>query len=163
MAEEAPNGQGLWRKAEEGLNLGSVALLLIMMFLGAFDVIGRYLFNSPITGAMEWSQMLQVGLVFLALGYVQATDSHVKMEFFLVRYPRNLQKAIIIAGLALTFVVFALMLWQSALIAVADLKQGRLIETVLLPIYPFKFLVPIGSFFVCVECGLQIISKLKPS
>ena len=64
------------RVVEGGLNVVAGLMLLGMMFLGACDVVGRYLFNSPITGAMEISSILMGGMVFLAWASSSRPTSH---------------------------------------------------------------------------------------
>lgn len=137
-------------------------MLLLMMFLGSADVIGRYAFNRPITGTMEWSQMLMAGLVLLGLGYVQATQSHVRVDLIILRYPPPVKLIVELAILILTFVLLGFIAWQSTIIALADLKQHRLIETIYMPTFPFKLLVPFGASIACLECIIQM-AHLFPS
>ena len=46
-------------------NIGMV-MFVFLMLIGASDVIGRYIFNRPITGTLEISQILMAGMVLLA-------------------------------------------------------------------------------------------------
>ena len=47
-------------------------VLFGMMLLTIFDVIGRYIFNLPITGAYEITEAMMVTVVFFFIGYAQA-------------------------------------------------------------------------------------------
>jgi TRAP-type C4-dicarboxylate transport system permease small subunit len=137
-----------------------VAMLLAMMFLGAADVIGRYLFNHPIQGAMEGSQLLMAGVALLCWGYTQASKSHISIDLFIMRYPARLQAIMGIAGLFLTIVVFGLITWQSLLLALEAYRQHRMLENIPLPLFPFKLMVPVGAFILCIESTIQLIQRL---
>lgn len=138
-----------------------VAMLLAMMFLGAADVIGRYLFNNPIKGAMEGSQLLMAGVALLCWGYTQATKSHISIDLFILRYPARLQAIIGIASLILTIVVFGLITWQSMLLAIEAYEQHRMLDNIPFPLFPFKLMVPIGAFILCIESIIQLIQRFN--
>ncbi len=151
--------QGI-RHAEEILIFIGIGMLTALMFLGSADVIGRYVFNRPISGAMEWSQILMAGLTLLGLGYAQAKGAHIRVDFFVIRYSPRIKLVVEIAILILTLVFFAFILWQSAMIAFQDLRENRIVETICFPLFPVKLLVPLGSLVVCLECITQLVHLL---
>lgn len=137
-----------------------VGMLLIMMFLGAGDVLGRYLFNHPIKGTLEISQLMMAGVALLCWGYTQAIKGHISIEILLMRYPARVQSIINLFSLILTILIFGLITWQSTLIAVETMKQSRMLENIPLPLFPFKFMVPVGAFVLCLEAITQLIQLL---
>ena len=64
--------------------LTAVVCLLIfaMMALVFFDVLGRYLFSSPITGAFEIIEFLLALLIFAGLPLVTMSRSHITIGMF---------------------------------------------------------------------------------
>src|SRR4030066_331803 len=64
-----------------------VGMLFVLMMLGAADVVGRYLFNSPIQGTMEVSELLLAGIVFFGWAYTQAARGHITVDLFFSRIP----------------------------------------------------------------------------
>jgi TRAP-type C4-dicarboxylate transport system permease small subunit len=56
--------------------------LFAMAFVGA-EVLMRYVFNAPIPGHLEGSELLMPIIVFLAISYTQATRGHVGMDLVL--------------------------------------------------------------------------------
>jgi TRAP-type C4-dicarboxylate transport system permease small subunit len=152
------------RKIEIVFLFIGVGMLLIMMFLGAGDVLGRYLFNKPIKGALEVSQLMMAGVALLCWGYTQAMKGHISIEILLMRYPARVKSIINFFSLILTIVVFSLITWQSTLIAIETLRQHRMLENLPFPLFPFKFLVPVGAFVLCLESTIQVfhfIFKVK--
>ena len=71
------------RKSWFDLALGAAAslLLLAMMLLTFADVLGRYLFNSPLRGAFEVTELALLTLIFAGLPLVSRADEHVTMDF----------------------------------------------------------------------------------
>jgi tripartite ATP-independent transporter DctM subunit len=56
------------------------AVIMLMVGMTFADVIMRYLFNSPITGAMEITQVLLIAAVFLAIAHTHNQKGHVSVD-----------------------------------------------------------------------------------
>ena len=73
--------------------------LFAMMMITFIDVIGRYLFNSPIFGAAEIIQFLLAGTVFSGMVLVSHEDKHVAVELVApalrARIPRTHQLIVV--------------------------------------------------------------------
>jgi TRAP-type C4-dicarboxylate transport system permease small subunit len=151
------------RTGENVICIGAGLMLLGMMFIGAGDVVGRYLFNRPITGAMEISQLLMGGSIFLALAYTHAEKAHVSVDIVFTRYPPRVRAILTSIMMFISFVLFALITWQSFLIAMSDLASGKLVRVILIPLGPFKFLLPLGALFISLECIIQMFHSLPES
>lgn len=145
------------RFVENGLNIIAGLMLLGMMFLGACDVIGRYLFNSPITGALEISTILMGGMVFLAWSYTQANRAHVTVDIFFVLYPPRVRAILNFVMMFLSLILFTFIVWQSTAIALSDWQGGKLVRLILIPVAPFKLMVSLGGLFICLEFIIQMI------
>jgi len=51
------------------------------MVLTFFDVVGRYVFNRPLRGAFEITELALLVLIFAGLPLVSHADEHVTMDF----------------------------------------------------------------------------------
>jgi TRAP-type C4-dicarboxylate transport system permease small subunit len=67
-------------------------VLLCMMVLTICDVIGRYFFNSPVTGAYEITEVMMITVVFLFIGYTQAQKGHISIDFVIHYDPDRLDE-----------------------------------------------------------------------
>jgi len=148
------------QKIESVLSYIVVALIMAMMFLGTADVIGRYAFNSPIKGTLEISELLMAVAIFFAWGYVQSSNSNIRVDFIIKRYPYKVRQIVELLILLLTFLLFAFITRQSFKVAMIDLGYGRLIENVYIPAYPFKLMLSLGAAMVCLETIIQIFYQL---
>jgi TRAP-type C4-dicarboxylate transport system permease small subunit len=62
------------------LGLAAAAVMLGLMALTCADVIGRYLFNRPIPGGFELTEMLLAALIFAGLPLVSLRNDHVTVD-----------------------------------------------------------------------------------
>jgi len=72
---------GWERWADAVLGIAASAILLVMMLLTFVDVVARYLFNRPVAGAFEVTELLLLVLIFAGLPLVSYADEHVTMDF----------------------------------------------------------------------------------
>jgi len=76
-----PPDPGRKRRAEAILGGAASAILLAMMLLTVVDVAGRYVFNRPVRGAFEVTELMLVVLIFAGLPLVSYADEHAVMDF----------------------------------------------------------------------------------
>jgi TRAP-type C4-dicarboxylate transport system permease small subunit len=112
---------GLARRLDRGLEplLGAIAgvPLFCMMSVTFVDVVLRYIFNAPLRGSFEVTELMLVVLIFAALPLVSRREEHVVMDFL----DRYLGPAVLRLLRALEHVVSATvmsglgwLLWQKA-------------------------------------------------
>ena len=69
------------RHAESVLGVAASVILFLMMALTFVDVVARYVFNRPVRGAFEVTELLLVVPIFAGLPLVSYADEHVTMDF----------------------------------------------------------------------------------
>lgn len=62
------------------LGLIAASVLFVMMSITAVDVIGRYLFNKPLAGGFEITEMGLAVLIYCALPLVSARREHIVID-----------------------------------------------------------------------------------
>jgi TRAP-type C4-dicarboxylate transport system permease small subunit len=109
-----------------------------MMALTFVDVAGRYLFNAPLGGAKELTEVLLALMVFGAAPLVTTTRSHITTALFESAMKGGILKVrngVIAIVSALCCAVLAWRLWVQA-VAMAELKGGTpLLGVPLAPIF----------------------------
>lgn len=70
---------GVW--LDRALGAASAMLLFCLMALTTADVIGRYVFNWPLRGAFELTELLLLTLIFAGLPLASRVDEHVTLDF----------------------------------------------------------------------------------
>jgi TRAP-type C4-dicarboxylate transport system permease small subunit len=135
--------------------------LFIMMCLTVVDVIGRYVFNSPILGAFEMTEFLVLITVFSFLGYAQAQKSHVTVDIIFDRFPRSARQTISIINYLVSLIVVFVIAWMGFEKAVETYHTGEKPLNLSVPDYPFIFFLSLGAAIMCIEFIRDIIRKLS--
>ena len=74
-----PSEAGVW--LDRALGAAAAVLLFGLMALTAADVVGRYIFNWPLRGAFEVTELMLAVLIFAGLPLVSFSDEHAVMDF----------------------------------------------------------------------------------
>ena len=108
----------LWeRRADAVLGVAASAVLFSMMTLTFVDVVARYVFNRPLRGAFEVTELMLLVLIFAGLPLVTHAGEHVTMDLidrFLGARERHLARRLVeLVCAALTFLL-AWLMWIKA-------------------------------------------------
>lgn len=149
------------RKITNTLRAIAMGVLVMLMFLGTADVIGRYLFDKPIKGVYSISEVMLVVVVFFGWAYTLSVGKHVKIDTVFLLFPPRVRTLSGVITSVIALVTFSLITWQSALRAMNSQKAHEIIDILEIPVYPFQFLVSVGSFALCLELIVQILQSLN--
>src|SRR5437016_8391189 len=78
-ATSSPSEVGVW--LDRALGAAAAILLFCLMALTTADVIGRYIFNWPLRGAFELTELMLLTLIFAGLPLASRADEHVTLDF----------------------------------------------------------------------------------
>lgn len=135
------------------------AVLVLMMLLTTADVAGRYLFNAPILGVFEVTEFMMVCLVFCSLAYTQSKKAHVAVDFLATLIPRKGQQVIDILNYLISLIILALITWKSVERGFEVMATKECSAILQIPVYPFMFLVALGSAALCIEYLKDIVNS----
>lgn len=116
-----------------------------MMLLTSVDVVARYVFNSPVKGAFELTEIGLAMLVYLAMPVATATGSHIAVELL------PLPKSRVLGGLLRLFVnlviagTFALIAWKVWQHAGKLTSYGQVTNSLEVPVGMIAYIVAIGA------------------
>ena len=130
--------------------LGCVALCS-MMGLTVVDVVGRYVFNSPILGAFEITSFLVSILVFSFLGYAQSQKSHVTVDILVNSFPEKVQSVVKLINYTIALFMMILISWKGFEKAIESMESGDSPMNLPIPIHPFVFFLAFGCGTMCIE------------
>jgi TRAP-type C4-dicarboxylate transport system permease small subunit len=146
------------RYADFALGAVAATVLFGMMAVTAVDVLGRYLFNSPLQGGYELTQLLMLSLVFSALPTVTRRGEHITVGLFENAF-RGWARAVRDAIIALIVVLgSAYLAWRLYVLAGRFGAFGDTTATSRIPLAPFAYagalamiLCAIASLVLAVE------------
>ena len=139
--------------------VGTIGLFLLMLVVTA-DVFLRDVFNQPIKGSIEIAELFQVLVVFFGLAYCEAHRGHVRAEVLIAYLGRRAQLALDAFTTLIALGLFALMVWYSTLNAIETWHSQELFEMMRIPVWPYRFIVPVGAFVFCLELLLRLWSDI---
>jgi TRAP-type C4-dicarboxylate transport system permease small subunit len=145
--------------------LGAIAgvLLFGMMTLTFIDVLLRYLFNAPLQGSFEITELMLVVLIFAALPLVSRREEHVVMDFLDRFLPLRIYRALrafehIVS--AAVMIGMGCLMWQKAskLAAYGDTSAILRIE-----LAPFVYAIAVLIFITAlIHVGLVFTRRRDP-
>ena len=94
------------------LGSGCVLMLAGLVLLTLADIVGRYWFNSPISGAFELTQIMLAMLIFLALPLTTFGGEHVEVDIFYQMAAPVYQTLMRVFGSVCSVVALSVMAWQ---------------------------------------------------
>jgi TRAP-type C4-dicarboxylate transport system permease small subunit len=142
--------------------LGAAAALLLfsLMAVTTVDVIGRYIFNWPLRGGFEITELLLLTLIFAGLPLVSRADEHVTMDFIdaalgkrgrrLLRRLVDIVCGLIILGLA----------WRVYVKAGKIAGYGDTTEVLLIPVGVFVYFM---ALMVAVTSVVHLVKAVLPA
>jgi len=146
---------------EAGLNIVGAALVGFLMLFTVGEIVGRYLFNSPIKGHVEIVQLTMAGVVFLGIAFTQKVGGHVRMEFVVSALKGWLRIITESFTLLLSLFIFAMITVYSLQDTLYCLSIGDNTPLLYWPTWPSKLCIPLGSFFLCLRLVIQIVQYLS--
>ena len=127
------------RRVDAVLGIAASALLLAMMALTFFDVVARYLFNRPIRGAFELTELMLLVLIFAGLPLVSHSDEHVTMDFIDRMLPPRALPVLIRVVHGLVAALFFFLTWQMIIKANRIAGYGDTTDVLRIPVGPFVY------------------------
>lgn len=107
----------LGRVGDRVLGVAAATVLFAMMMLTSVDVLLRYVFNAPLRGAFEVTELLMAVLIFCGLPLVSRRDEHVTVDFAGSLFPAWMRSALhVMVQLACAALMFGAgwLLWVKA-------------------------------------------------
>lgn len=135
----------------------SAILLMALMSLTVADVLGRYLFDAPIPGATEVTELMLASVVFIGLPAVSLEREHVIVD--LITSKLRLAVRVVIERVVRVFSagIFIFVAWR--IWAVGDQIAGYsgTTPTLKLPIAPLAYVMAV----LCALAGIALFLRLN--
>lgn len=135
-------------------------MLAMIMFLNAGDVVGRVMFDKPVEGTKEISELIMALMVFCGLAYNQIKKGNVQIDLVTSHLSTRIQGVIDSGAFFLCGVMAALMSWQAILNAQDMAEEGRITIELGLPLAPFLLVVAGSSALLAVVFLIDAIHSL---
>ena len=156
---------GWWGKIKEWVRtlnrfvarVGGVFLIALML-ITAIDVAGRDVFNHPIAGTVELSQYMLAVFVLLGFAYAHQVKAHVAVSIFTSHLNEQARLVLNIIATLLCLFVSCILVWQGW---VVGMEEKAVSDMLRVPQYPFRLLVAVAAFLMCLELLIDLGDSLK--
>ena len=138
------------------------SLIVGMMVLIVSSGFSRLLFGKSLLGSIEISEVLMVGIVYFGLAQAQQQKLNVRTELVTSRFPRKAQCLFSLLGLLTGLSIMIVVLGYTAEGAYSSflIRETRF-GVMSFPVWPAKAIVPLGSFFLCLQLLIDLVKETK--
>jgi TRAP-type C4-dicarboxylate transport system permease small subunit len=132
--------ESVWEaRIDAALGFAASVILFALMLITFVDVVARYLFNFPLRGAFEISELLLLVLIFAGLPLVSHADEHVTMDFIDHMLPEPALRVLERVVHALCAAVLFFLTWQIWLKAGKIAAYGDTTDVLRILVAPFVY------------------------
>ena len=128
---------------QRALGVTSAVVLFAMMLVTAVDVAGRYLFNKPIAGGFELTEILLAALIYCGLPLVSARREHIVIDTFDPMFSRAVKRGLDMVAEVVCAVALAGVGWLIFLRANRVAEYGDTTSVLKLPLAPVVYLMAV--------------------
>ena len=138
------------------------ALFIAIGFIVSYEVIMRYLFNSPTIWVNEVSRFLQIWATYLALTYSFHKKDFIRITVIYDRLNDNGKKILDFISFIFILIFSSFVVYYGWLIAYDSLKVGRTSSTILdVPSFLTELAIPLCFAFLVLRVILEIIKYVR--
>jgi TRAP-type C4-dicarboxylate transport system permease small subunit len=127
------------RRADAVLGIAASVILFLMMLLTFVDVVARYLFNFPLRGGFEITELMLLVLIFAGLPLVSHADEHVTMDFIDRMLPEAGRRFLVRLVHAVCAAVMFFLTWQVWIKAGKIAGYGDTTDVLKITVGPFVY------------------------
>jgi len=128
---------------QRALGVTSAVVLFAMMLVTAVDVAGRYLFNKPIAGGFELTEILLAALIYCGLPLVSSRREHIVIDTFDPMFSRAVKRGLDMVAEVVCAVALAGVGWLIFLRANRVAEYGDTTSVLKLPLAPVVYLMAV--------------------
>lgn len=125
-------------------------LLFSMMVLTFVDVWGRYIFNAPVPGGFEITELMMATLIFAGLPLVTLHDEHISVDLIDPFFPRALLRWRDALVGVLCVVMVAVLSHRMWLKAEEQVEYGDMTAALHIPVAPVTYFMAVTAALTCV-------------
>lgn len=142
--------------------MSSQIVLFAAVTIIFYDVVMRYLFNSPSSWVLEISEYMLVFIAVAGAADVQRRKTHIKMDFFYNKFGINircyLDLIFYIATVFFAFLIFMTSLQMTLIAYCYGLRSNSLIGTAMF--IPYS-IVPFGMLIFLMQSIVDLVESVK--
>jgi TRAP-type C4-dicarboxylate transport system permease small subunit len=139
----------------------SGALLVGLMMLTVVNILGRWLFNTPVPGTVELTEIGMVGIVFMGLAYAQVREDHIKVDLLYEQLGARGRRVLGLFAALVSFATVAVLTWRLWAYASRLQASGRTTSALQIPLSWVAWAAVIGGAIYAVGVLVTVGSRAQ--
>ncbi len=157
------NPDGWLERLTRAVALAGGLLLVGVMGMTVVSVVGRYMFNAPVPGDYEITE-LAIGIAaFAFFPYCHITNANIVVELFTGKMPPRFRAALDAVHNVAFAIVAGLITWRLFIGAMHKLDDGETTVFLGIPVHWAYFSSLLGAGLLTMVCILLLFRHLKTS
>ena len=148
-------------KLETFMTLIGGIVIFLLVFLATTNVLGRWFFNLPISGYIDWVEQAMAFFAFLGIAYTQREGGHIRMDMLVSNIHGRFLWFTELLSTTLMLIVTLVLIYGSYLHFLRAFTIGDSSIDINLPIWPAKLIVPIALTALALRLILQCWGYLR--
>ncbi len=146
----------LYFKLESWLTLIGGITIFLLVFLAVTNILGRWIFSSPINGFIDWVEQAMAFFAFLGIAYTQRVGGHIRMDIVIGALRGRVLWLAELISTALMLILTLILIYGSFLHFKRAFVIGDTSIDIDLPTWPAKLVVPFALTLLSCRLMLQI-------
>ena len=143
-------------KLESALNLLGGIIIFLLVFLATTNVLGRWLFNMPVSGYIDWVEQAMAFMAFLGIAYTKRVGGHIRMDIVVGHIKGRALWLLELFSSLVMLVVTLVLIYGSYLHFLRAYTLGDSSLDIDLPTWPSKLVVTVALTILALRIMLQI-------
>jgi len=141
----------------------AAAVVLLMMLLIVFDVLAKFVFNSPLPGTLiVVANYYMVATVYLPLAFVELKKDSIAVDLFFQWFPPPMKYLATLFGTLCSIAFFSILTYQSFRDAMGSFSIGEFVDgTFLVITWPSRFFLPLSFGIVVIVLVMRLIHEIR--
>ena len=136
--------------------------LFVLALIIAYDVVLRYVFNSPTIWVLEISEYMLVFLTFLSAAKIQKEKAHIKMDFFYLKFPPKFRVFVDLVFYVLIVLFSYVLLYNAVKMTITAYKYESMSNSLLeVPLYIPYAIIPVGMILLMLQGIIDTVNAVK--
>lgn len=130
-------------------------VLLFMTLIVFLQVILRAFFKTNIPWGEEMVLLVMVWMTFAAMSIGLKEEVHIRIEFFMARFPQNIRKLVVVFDNLVLLIVNALMIYYG--ISLINFTKISKLPVTKLPSSAVFYLIPVSAALSCLALAGKLL------
>jgi TRAP-type C4-dicarboxylate transport system permease small subunit len=139
----------------------SLVTLVVMMLITTADVILRYLFDRPIMGSFELTEILMVSMAGLSLAWCTLKSGHIRVDIITSMFSKKTNRAIDIVNYIITAALCGFLVPALINRYIGGVKLDIRTYVLRIPEGPFVLLLTFGYFLTFLVLIVKIVKSFS--